>query len=621
MCGISGLLYFDQTRPVDQGVVHRMLSVARHRGPDDSGIYVRGPVALGFNRLSIIDLAGGHQPMSNEDGTVWIVFNGEIYNFGELHEGLVGRGHHFRTRSDTETIVHAWEEYGESCVEKLRGMFAFAIWDERRQVLFAARDRLGIKPFYYHQNTERFAFASEMKSLLELSDIAREPDPAVIYEYLRRRYVIGPNTMLRGIRKLPPGHALLVDQSGVRAWQYWDVPFGEPANIPEDAALERLDTLLNECLRMHLVADVPLGAFLSGGVDSSAVVGLMSRLGVKDIKTFSIGYDSAESELDYARIVATHFRTDHHELRLDPGTFRDVLPKIAWYMDEPVGDTASIPLYFLAQFARQEVTVALSGEGSDEIFGGYPIYHRMLGYERVNRLPLARVAGRLIGAFAGDTKIRKYADMLGRPLEWRYGGVGGLFSEQQANELMLRPAESPDGVADAYARCHGRTPLGRMSYLDLKTWLADDLLVKADRMSMANSLELRVPFLDHRLVEFAAALPDRFKVHGSVTKYLLKKWAERLLPREIVYREKQGFPVPVKSWFRDELSGFARETLLARGGICGEFLSRPQIEHLLQMHDREDRSEQIYSLLVLDSWHNQFVKAASLPEVVVPGGR
>ncbi len=460
-----------------------------------------------------------------------------------------------------------------------------------------------------------------MKSLLELPDIAREPDPAVVYEYLRRRYVIGPNTMLRGIRKLPPGYAIRVDQSGIRSWQYWDVPFREPARISEGEALERLDALLGECLRMHLVADVPLGAFLSGGIDSSAVVGLMSRLGVKDIKTFSIGYDSAESELDYARIVATHFHTDHHELRLEPGTFRDVLPKIAWYMDEPVGDTASIPLYFLAQFARQKVTVALSGEGSDEIFGGYPIYRRMLAYERVNRLPLSRMAGRLISTFAGDTKIRKYADMLGRPLEWRYGGVGGLFSQQQANELLLSSGESLDGVAAAYAHCRGWTPLQRMSYVDLKTWLADDLLVKADRMSMANSLELRVPFLDHRLVEFAAALPDRLKVHGGVTKYLLKKWAEPLLPHEIVYRTKKGFPVPVKSWFREELSGFARETLLASGGVCAEFLSRPQIEHLLHMHDREDRSEQIYSLLVLDSWHHQFVKAASSPEVGVSGAR
>ena len=621
MCGISGLFYFDPARQASDTDVRRMQSVARHRGPDDSGSYRQGPVALGFNRLSIIDLAGGHQPMSNEDGSVWIVFNGEIYNFLELHEDLVSRGHTFRTRSDTECIVHAWEEYGEQCVDKLRGMFAFAIWDEQRQVLFGARDRLGIKPFYYHQNSERFAFASELKSLLELPDIPREPDPAVVYEYLRRRYVIGPNTMLRGIRKLPPGHAILVDQSGVRSWQYWDVPFHEPARMSEGEALERLDALLTECLRMHLVADVPLGAFLSGGIDSSAVVGLMSRLGVKDIKTFSIGYDSAESELDYARIVATHFHTDHHELRLDPGTFRDVLPKIAWYMDEPVGDAASIPLYLLAQFARQKVTVALSGEGSDEIFGGYPIYRRMLGYERVNRLPLARVAGRLIGTFAGDTKIRKYADMLGRPLEWRYGGVGGLFSQQKANDLLLSSGDSVDGVAAAYARCQGWTPLQRMSYVDLKTWLADDLLVKADRMSMANSLELRVPFLDHRLVEFAATLPDRLKVHGGVTKYLLKKWAEPLLPREIVYRTKKGFPVPVKSWFREELSGFARETLLASGGICAEFLSRPQIEHLLHMHDREDRSEQIYSLLVLDSWHHQFVKAASSPEVGVSGAR
>jgi asparagine synthase (glutamine-hydrolysing) len=386
------------------------------------------------------------------------------------------------------------------------------------------------------------------------------------------------------------------------------VPLDQPLEIGEQEAVAQTGAILEEALRLHLVSDVPLGAFLSGGIDSSCVVALMAKLGVAKIQTFSIGYDSPESELSYARIVADRFRTDHHELRLTPVAFRDILPKIVWHMDEPVGDPASIPLYYLSAFARQHVTVALSGEGSDELFGGYPIYRRMLGFERVNRLPLAAPAGRVLAAVAGDTKVRKYAEMLGRRLEWRYGGVGGLFSETQAQRLNLT-AESPlDSVTAAYQNCAHLPPLCRMSYVDIKTWLADDLLVKADRMSMAHSLELRVPFLDHHLVEFAARLPERLKVNGGVTKYLLKKWAEPVLPREIIHRPKKGFPVPVKSWFRGDLSGFARETLLDSASIAREFLSPHEVEHLLEMHSREDRSEQIYSLLVLDHWRREFTR-------------
>jgi asparagine synthase (glutamine-hydrolysing) len=608
MCGINGLFYLDPARQVEAEVVDQMRAAASHRGPDDHGVYLRGNVGLGFNRLSIIDLSGGRQPMTNEDETVWIVFNGEIYNFESLHRDLSGRGHRFRTRSDTEAIVHAWEEYGEGCVEKLRGMFAFAIWDERRRLLFAARDRLGIKPLYYFADGEQFAFASELKSLLEAPGIPREIDPAALGEYLRRRYVIAPNTILKGIRKLLPGHTITVTGEGCTVKKYWDVPLEQPVEVSEQEAIARTGAILEEALRLHLVSDVPLGAFLSGGIDSSCVVALMAKLGVVKIRTFSIGYDSPESELDYARIVADRFRTDHHGLRLTPVAFRDILPKIVWHMDEPVGDPASIPLYYLSAFARQHVTVALSGEGSDELFGGYPIYRRMLGFERVNRLPLAAPAGRVLAAVTGDTKVRKYAEMLGRPLEWRYGGVGGLFSETQAQRLNLTAGSPLDSVAAAYRNCAHLPPLARMSYVDIKTWLADDLLVKADRMSMAHSLELRVPFLDHHLVEFAARLPERLKVRGGITKYVLKKWAEPLLPREIVHRPKKGFPVPVKSWFRGDLSGFARETLLDSASIAREFLSPHEVEHLLEMHSREDRSEQIYSLLVLDHWRREFTR-------------
>jgi asparagine synthase (glutamine-hydrolysing) len=616
MCGISGLFHYDRRRAVDVHTLRRMRDVTSHRGPNDHGEYVSTNVGLSFNRLSIIDLSGGHQPMSNEDGTVWIVFNGEIYNFPELRKELISVGHVFRTVSDTETIVHAWEEYGEECVGKLRGMFALVIWDERRQILFGARDRLGIKPFYYYADEGRFAFASEIKSLIELPDIPREVDPAALGEFLRRRYVIAPHTMFRDIHKLQPGHTIRVTPGGYRVNRYWDLPLGCDSRISETEAVERLDSLLDDCVRSHLVADVPLGAFLSGGLDSSCIVGLMSRMGA-EVKTFSIGYDSPESELDYARIVSQHFHTKHHELRLSPVAFRDILPKIVWHMDEPVGDSAAIPLYFLSEFARQNVTVVLSGEGSDEIFAGYEIYSRMLDFERYNRLPFAGVAGKLLGGCLGDNKLRKYAEVLGHPIEDRYSGVGGLFSPRQATELSFGQSLSHNGGTAAYERCRNVDTLRRMSYVDINGWLADDLLVKADRMTMAHSLELRVPFLDHHLVEFAATLPGNLKIRKGAGKYLLKKWATPLLPREIIERRKAGFPVPTRSWFRAELAGYAREVLLARNGPSSEFFSAQAVETLLTAHQREDRSDQIFSLLVFDSWHRQYIKTKSTPPPVL----
>lgn len=610
MCGINGLHHFDPLRPVDEVVLDRMRAAQVHRGPDDKGLWINGNVGLGFTRLSVIDLSGGHQPMSNGDGTVFLVFNGEIYNFMELRDQLIARGYRFRTRSDTETIVHAWEEYGERCVDHLRGMFAFALWDANRQMLFVARDRLGIKPLYYYLDGDSFAFASEMKSLLQLPQLRRDLDETALTEYLLHRYVMGPRTMLRSVKKLQAGHTITLHHGQAKIQQYWDVPLEEPRNLSEPEALEELADLLRGCVKSHLIADVPLGAFLSGGLDSSSVVALMRNVGVSDIKTFSIGYNTKESELGYAKIVADHVGTDHYPLELTASRFRDSLPQIVWNMDEPVGDEASIPLFYLSQFARKKVTVALSGEGSDEIFAGYPSYGRMLTFEKLNRLPLASLAGSLLMQLAPDGKFRKYAAMLGRPLEMRYGGVSTAFTREQAARLLpsLQASEpATEAVTAAYERSRMLTPLARMSYLDLKTWLADDLLVKADRMSMAHSLELRVPFLDHKLVEFGMRLPGHLKLRGKTPKYLLKKLVEPLLPREIVHREKRGFPVPTQSWFREDLAGFARETLLATQSAVTRIFSRQEIERLLTFHQTQDRSQQIYALLVFDQWHRQFV--------------
>ncbi len=606
MCGISGIFLLDGAGVADLELIHRMRAVAVHRGPDDHGVLRDGPVGLGFNRLSIIDLAGGHQPMANADESAWIVFNGEIYNFLELREELERAGHQFRTRSDTEVILQGWEAFGEEVVHKLRGMFAFAIWDRRRRMLFCARDRLGIKPFYYHHTEGRLlAFASELKSLLEVPQIPREVDPIALEEFLRHRYVIAPRTMLRGVLKLPPGHTLSATTRGVRIDRYWELPLDQaPEPRPEAAILEEFDTLFRETVRRHLIADVPLGAFLSGGLDSSAVVAMMARCGVAKIKTFSIGYKAPESELPFAAIVARRFETEHHPLELTPEDFRDLFPKIVWYMDEPVGDEASLPLYYLARFARRHVTVALSGEGSDEIFAGYPIYRTMLFYQGFEQFPLARAAGRVLGRWIPHRKLRKYAGMLGSPLEERYDGVSRVLSFDEIrgirNGAELRGER--ETIRAIYRQTAALSPLRRMCGLDLKTWLADDLLVKADRMSMASSLELRVPFLDHQLVEFVFRLPDDMKIRGRRMKYLLKRYLADRLPREVLDRPKMGFPVPTKAWFRGDLAAMARENLLAPNGPVREFLSGPVVERLLDRHARSDLSGPIYALLVFDQW-------------------
>ncbi len=502
MCSISGLIYFDPQRPVEESLLTKMRAVATHRGPDDHGIYLSRNAGLAFNRLSIIDLDHGHQPMPNEDGTAWLVFSGEIYNHQELRGELIRAGHRFRSLSDTEVVLKSWEEYGEQCVSRLRGMFAFAIWDERRKTLFAARDRIGIKPFHYYIDSEQFAFASEIKSLLEISEVERRVDTKALADFLRHGYTLTPNTLFRKICRLPPGHTMKIFEGSMEIKRYWEVPLESPLKIDEQEALKELKVLLEDSIGRHLMSDVPLGVFLSGGLDSSAIVAIMSQLGVANIQTFSIGYNSAESELDYAQIVARHFKTEHHELRLSPSTFRDRIPNVVRSMDEPVADAPSIPLYCLSEFAKTKVTVALSGEGSDEILGGYPTYNRMLNFDRINRLPLAGLAGRLLERILPAGKVRKNIGMLGRPLESRYRSAVIFPLDEVARMLPVEPScNDPYGqLAQVYARCRHLETLSRMSYVDLMTWLPNALLLKADRMTMAHSLELRVPFLDHKLV-------------------------------------------------------------------------------------------------------------------------
>jgi asparagine synthase (glutamine-hydrolysing) len=610
MCGISGLYYFDSNRPVDNSLLVSMRERSAHRGPDDSGLYRNGNVGFAFNRLSIIDLSGGHQPMSNADGTVWIVFNGEIYNFKELQSALTRAGHRFRTRSDTETILKAWEEYGEDCVLHLRGMFAFAIWDERRRLLFAARDRLGIKPFYYYTDRERFAFASEIKSLVAIPEVPLQVNSVALADYLRHGYVVAPHTMFRQIRKLEPAHSITVDASGTKTRRYWDIPLEAPQDRTESEALEELTPLLDDIIRQHLVSDVPVGVFLSGGLDSSSIVALMSRLHLSGRKAFSIGYDSKESELGYARLVAKHCGAEYHEIVLSPLEFREALTNVAWHMDEPVADAPSVALNYLSKYARREVTVALGGDGADEVFGGYPAYNRMLMLDRINRAPFARLAGRVFETFAPAGKIRKNGAMLGRPLESRYRTALIFPLEEIAELLPDQPfLEDPYcSLAQAHARCRELPTLSRMSYVDLTTWMPDALLLKADRMSMAHSLELRVPFLDHKLVEFCARLPENLKIRRGTNKYLLKRVIKSQLPSPILNRSKKGFPIPIKTWFRGALADFVRDKLLATDSPCLSFFPRSQVARVLDAHSHRDCSDQIYALLVFDEWYSRFIR-------------
>jgi asparagine synthase (glutamine-hydrolysing) len=609
MCGIQGVFYFDSHRLVEKPLLERMLRVAAHRGPDDCGIYRHRNVGLAANRLSIIDIPGGHQPMANDDETVWLVFNGEIYNSAELRRDLIRAGHSFHTSSDTETILHMWEKYGEECVNHLRGMFAFAIWDDNRKVLFGARDRIGIKPFYYYTDHKGFAFASEIKSLLQIPGISQQVDMSALADYLRHGCVLTPHTLFLSIHKLPPAHTITVQGNGIAVRRYWDLPVDESPEITEPEALEEFRDLLDETIRLHLISNVPVGAFLSGGIDSSTVVAMASKHNLQPLKTFSIGYDSGESELKYARVVAEHCHTEHHELRLTASDFGNLLPNIVWHMDEPVVDASSIALFYLAQSARKEVTVALSGEGSDEILGGYPIYNRMLLFDRINRLPFMRLAGRAFERWAPPGKVRKNGSMLGLPLESRYR-TAVVFPLDEISRL-LRDYESIDdpygSLGEIHSRCRSLTSLRRMSYVDVNSWLPNDLLLKADRMAMAHSLELRVPFLDHKLVEFAARLPREFKIRRGTNKYLLKKLMKPLLPSAILSRSKKGFPVPTKIWLRESLHGFAREKLLALNSPCTSFFARREIERVMKAHRYRDCSDQIFALLVFDEWYRRFI--------------
>jgi asparagine synthase (glutamine-hydrolysing) len=631
MCGICGFYEFKFHAPAGKRVLSDMLEVLHHRGPDDLGMHIDKDLALGMRRLSIIDLDGGKQPISNEDGRVVTVFNGEIYNFQSLREQLQSRGHSFRTATDTEVIVHLYEDFGEECLEHLRGMFGLAVWDSCRRRLFLARDRLGIKPLYFTEAGGRLVFGSEIKAILQHPAVEAKLNVEGLSNFLSLKYVPAPQTMFEGIYALPPGCCLTCDENGVKVRRYWDLSFVNQGNggLSEEVYAEQLAALLRECVKLHLVSDVPFGAFLSGGLDSSTIVALMSQFLNEPVKTYSVGFEGdaeAFSELPYARLVAKKFQTDHHEVFIGPHHLINLLEKVIWHLDQPIGDEASLANYMVAELASRQVKMVLTGEGGDELFAGYARY----AGERLSPLfkLLPKAAKSLVLAASAQLpglrrqKLALFAlcqsDEATRFVNWF-----PLFNSEMKEALLSTDLKGELSGYDAgyvfrehLARTDGTEPLNRMLYVDTKLWLPDDLLARGDKTSMAVSLEARVPLLDHKLVEFAAALPQNLKLKGFARKYLLKKVSRASLPPQIIQRKKKGFPMPFTLWFQREARSFLHDVLSAstvrRRGLFNPLF----VEKLLKEHEKgfADHGSLLYGLLSVELWQRCFMDLGRRPE-------
>jgi asparagine synthase (glutamine-hydrolysing) len=627
MCGIAGFISY---KPVaaPEAVLARMMSSIRHRGPDDSGEFVDGPASLGHRRLSIIDVAAGRQPMCNEDGRLWIVYNGEVFNHADLRAPLEAAGHRYRTRCDTETILHAFEQHGPACVKHFRGMFAFAVWDKERRRLFCARDRLGIKPFYYFWDGRLFAFASEIKALLEHPSISATLDESALPEYLAFGYLSSDQTLFSGIRRLMPGHVLTLDFSAPQPFldiqPYWDIPEAcDSGTLQDDESwIRQCREKLEETVRMRLMSDVPLGMFLSGGVDSSAIAALMKRMVSGPVKTFAVGYPQKSfSELDYAREVARHLGTEHREVVVDMDEFFNALPRLVWHEDEPLAWPSSVSLHFVSRLAAEDVKVVLTGEGSDELFGGYARYHFydlnrkwLRGYRLLPRGLREGARGFLASSplLSAGLRRRLQHTFLGRGESVESLYLDNFYSAFSAAEQAGLSAAAPDAPYRGFLRywdaAAGRSPLERLLHADQKTYLAE-LLMKQDQMSMSASLESRVPFLDHPLVEFAARVPARLKIRGGTGKYILKRAVQDLLPDRIVYRKKMGFPTPLREWLLDPRAGALFSYLRCSDGLLAGCLEMRAINDLLEGHQggAEDATDRIWRLLNLQLWGDIFI--------------
>jgi len=631
MCGLCGILTFDPSARLDERLLRALCQTLVHRGPDDEGVFLKTDlpsvrVGLGVRRLSIIDLPGGHQPILSEDGSVCVAFNGEIYNFRELRRDLEARGHTFSTKADTEVLVHLYEDLGDELVHKLNGMFGFAIWDGHRQRLLLGRDRLGVKPLFYWWNGSTLLFGSEIKPILLSGQVERQVDLTALHHYLSLNYSPREHTLFKGIRKLLPGHLLTCADGQIAVKKYWDALPQPTYAKPKDAIAAEIVERLREAVRKRLVSDVPLGVFLSGGIDSSTVTALASQVAGERVKTFSIGFEEASfSELEYSRLVARRFNTDHHEMvvRCD---IEDLLPKLVWHSDEPSADSSAVPTYFLSKFTREHVKVALSGDGGDEMFGGYETYvaYKVARLYRALPSPLRWAARRIAEALpvsekkvSFDYKAKRFAagadfDPLRAHFWWN-----GTFSEDQKRSLY-----SPDVAAalvsddtlrlfeSCVAEARQHDMLTQLLHADRLTYLPDDILVKVDRMSMANSLEVRTPFLDYEFVEFVQQIPADWKVHGGQKKHILKRAVAGLLPPETIRRKKQGFSIPVHQWLRTRLRPIVCDALSPRRTEDMGLFRPAAIQQLLSDHfeGRRNNGFEIWGLLILSLWHDQFIR-------------
>jgi len=619
MCGIAGIYNHSSSAPVQPEQLLAMMHSLGHRGPDGQGHLIKNEIGLGHRRLSIIDLSDrGRQPMSTPDGRFHISYNGEVYNYLELRAKLQERGVRFRSDTDTEVILHWFALKGADSLHSLNGMFAFAIWDSQQKCLFLARDRMGIKPLYYAVTKNGFLFASEVKALLASGMISAEVDTSKIDKFMTFGYVPAQRTMFKGIHKLLPGHWLKVTPDDIKCECYWDVDVEIYMNRSVDATTEELRALITDSVQLRMRSDVPVGVFLSGGLDSSTVVSLLSETGVSGIQTFSVAYRNGADydESAFAEIVAQKFNTNHRVLYVESSEFRDFIPQFVWQMDEPVVEAAAISLYFVAKLLKEHVTVALSGEGADELFAGYDIYRYMLLLERYRRMPerIRRNVLEPVLFLIGNDKIKKYLRFAKQPLEKRYVGVSlhetwykdSIYKSDFRRTLADTPASSLSGL---YERSRTWDDLSRMQYVDLKSWLVDDLLIKADKMTMANAVELRVPFLDHRVVEFAMTIPGNMKMRGSKVKWILKQTMKEHLPQKILSRKKVGFPTPLSQMFGNDLSSYVSDLLLSQRARNRGYFKGDSLERLVMEHNKGkvDHHKVLWQLIILEEWHRAFI--------------
>jgi asparagine synthase (glutamine-hydrolysing) len=632
MCGIAGFCQFKPGSPLKMQNLQDMAETIKHRGPDDSGFYQKGPVGLAMTRLSIVDVEGGSQPQYNERQNIWVVFNGEIYNHLELRGPLEKAGHQFATNSDTEVLVHAYEEYGDACVAKLRGMFAFALWDQTFQKLLIARDHLGVKPLYYTTADGNLIFGSEIKPLLSVPTVKRQVDTKQILTLMTLQYVPAPDTLLKGVRKLPAGHTLICQKGKILIKPFWELP-KRPERVGQEVTAQKINEWTEELrerffssVKEQLMSDVPLGAFLSGGLDSSLTVAAMTHQMQKPVQTYSVGFENQHdfNELKFSQKVSRYLKSQHREIMVDARMLKDLIPKLVKFQDDPVIDPAVLPTFVVSMFARQEVKVVLTGEGADELFGGYRRYSFDKLSGTVGMAPswlksLVPVLGRgMKDPYHQAWQALQKSDLVQRHLAWSRLSLESTLEELAGEKLLYEMEQSK--VEDCLERLfesaepYGFDNFNLMLYLDLKTWLPDDLLNKVDRMSMAASLEARVPYLDHRLVEFAFGLPSGVKLRQGEGKYILKKAAEKYLPKEIIYRQKKGFAVPLGPWFRNELKPLLVDMLRSEKFRNRGYFNMAQTEKLIEEHmsGRKDHHLILYGLLLVEMWHRRFIDETTL---------